>query len=68
LSAREWSYVAGSRARETVHLYAERTTAEDLERIMGRSHKKDTALDYAPSSPAPASAQMSRERSVAVER
>jgi Ti-type conjugative transfer relaxase TraA len=48
LSAREWSYVAGSRAREAVHLYAERSTANDLERIMGRSHKKDTALDYAP--------------------
>ena len=46
LSAREWSYVAGSRAREAVHLYAERSTAADLERIMGRSHKKDTALDY----------------------
>jgi hypothetical protein len=52
LSAREWSYVAGSRAREAVHLYAERATAEDLQRIMGRSHKKDTALDYA--TPAPA--------------
>lgn len=48
LSAREWSYVAGSRAREAVHLYAERSTAADLEKIMGRSHKKDTALDYAP--------------------
>ncbi|MGH8200466.1 MAG: MobF family relaxase [Steroidobacteraceae bacterium] len=48
LSAREWSYVAGSRAREAVHLYAERATAADLERIMGRSHKKDTALDYTP--------------------
>jgi ATP-dependent exoDNAse (exonuclease V) alpha subunit len=46
LSAREWSYVAGSRAREAVHLYAERHTADDLERIMGRSQKKDTALDY----------------------
>ncbi|HUO66422.1 MAG TPA: AAA family ATPase, partial [Gammaproteobacteria bacterium] len=54
LSAREWSYVAGSRAREAVHLYAERTTAADLERIMGRSHKKDTALDYVPSVPPPA--------------
>jgi len=48
LSAREWSYVAGSRAREAVHLYAERSTANDLERIMGRSHKKDTALDHVP--------------------
>jgi Ti-type conjugative transfer relaxase TraA len=48
LSAREWSYVAGSRAREAVHLYAERHTAEDLERIMGRSQKKDTTLDYVP--------------------
>jgi len=29
LSAREWSYVAGSRAREAVHLCAERSTAND---------------------------------------
>jgi conjugative relaxase-like TrwC/TraI family protein len=48
MSAREWSYVAGSRAREAVHLYAERNTADDLERIMERSHKKDTALDHLP--------------------
>ena len=48
LSAREWSYVAGSRGREAVHLYAERNTADDLERIMERSHKKDTALDHLP--------------------
>ncbi len=48
MSAREWSYVAGSRAREAVHLYAERNTADDLERIMGRSHKKDTTLDHMP--------------------
>jgi Ti-type conjugative transfer relaxase TraA len=48
MSAREWSYVAGSRAREAVHLYAERNTADDLVRIMERSHKKDTALDHLP--------------------
>jgi conjugative relaxase-like TrwC/TraI family protein len=48
MSAREWSYVAGSRAREAVHLYTERNTADDLERIMERSHKKDTALDHLP--------------------
>lgn len=48
MSAREWSYVAGSRAREAVHLYAERNTADDLGRIMERSHKKDTALDHLP--------------------
>jgi conjugative relaxase-like TrwC/TraI family protein len=46
MSAREWSYVAGSRAREAVHVYAERHTADDLERIMGRSQKKDTTLDH----------------------
>jgi ATP-dependent exoDNAse (exonuclease V) alpha subunit len=51
MSAREWSYVAGSRAREAVHLYAEHNTAKDLERIMGRSHKKDTTLDHLPSMP-----------------
>ncbi|HLH13508.1 MAG TPA: MobF family relaxase [Solirubrobacteraceae bacterium] len=60
MSAREWTYVAGSRAREAVHLYAERTTAEALERIMGRSHKKDTTLDYLPPSAA------ERERAAAV--
>jgi Ti-type conjugative transfer relaxase TraA len=48
MSAREWSYVAGSRAREAVHLYAERHTANDLERIMGRSQKKDTTFDHLP--------------------
>ena len=48
MSAREWSYVAGSRARDAVHFYAERHTANDLERIMGRSQKKDTALDHLP--------------------
>jgi conjugative relaxase-like TrwC/TraI family protein len=48
MSAREWSYVAGSRAREAVHLYAERHTANDLEHIMGRSQKKDTTLDHLP--------------------
>ncbi|HEX3914526.1 MAG TPA: MobF family relaxase [Steroidobacteraceae bacterium] len=48
MSAREWSYVAGSRAREAVHLYAERNTADDLARIMEHSHKKDTALDHLP--------------------
>jgi ATP-dependent exoDNAse (exonuclease V) alpha subunit len=64
LSAREWSYVAGSRARDAVHLYAERSTANDLERIMGRSQKKDTALDYAPP-PMPATA---RKISVELER
>ena len=53
MSAREWSYVAGSRAREAVHLYAERNTAKDLERIMGRSHKKDTALDHMPAAKMP---------------
>jgi len=52
MSAREWSYVAGSRARDAVHLYAERSTADDLERIMGRSHKKDTALDHLPAAAA----------------
>jgi ATP-dependent exoDNAse (exonuclease V) alpha subunit len=62
LSAREWSYVAGSRAREAVHLYAERSTANDLERIMGRSHKKDTAIDHVP-----AAAVVARKTAVALE-
>ena len=48
MSAREWSYVAGSRGRAAVHLYADRHTADDLEQIMGRSQKKDTALDHQP--------------------
>lgn len=68
LSAREWSYVAGSRAREAVHLYAEQTTAQDLEQIMGRSHKKDTALDYAPSVPAAPSMPTVARELVALER
>lgn len=48
MSAREWTYVAGSRAHEAVHLYAERHMANDLERIMGRSQKKDTTFDHLP--------------------
>jgi Ti-type conjugative transfer relaxase TraA len=59
MSAREWSYVAGSRAREAVHLYADRHTAKDLEQIMGRSQKKDIALDH---QPAAAKAEVGLER------
>jgi Ti-type conjugative transfer relaxase TraA len=60
MSAREWSYVAGSRAREAVHLYTERHTADDLERIMGRSQKKDTTLDHLPEVRAKASVALDR--------
>jgi conjugative relaxase-like TrwC/TraI family protein len=60
MSAREWSYVAGSRAREAVHLYAERNTADDLVRIMERSHKKDTALDHLPAAETKTSVAMER--------
>jgi conjugative relaxase-like TrwC/TraI family protein len=60
MSAREWSYVAGSRAREAVHLYAERNIADDLARVMERSHKKDTALDHLPAA--------ARRTSVALDR
>jgi len=48
MSAREWSYVAGSRARDAVHLYADRGMANDLQQIMERSQKKDLALDHLP--------------------
>ena len=60
MSAREWSYVAGSRAREAVHLYAERNTADDLVRIMERSHKKDTALDHLPAAETKTSVALER--------
>ena len=60
MSAREWSYVAGSRAREAVHLYAERHTANDLERIMGRSQKKDTTLDHLPAAETKTSVALER--------
>lgn len=55
MSAREWSYVAGSRHREEVHFYAtadrlksERGGVEnsDLARDMSRSQQKHIALDY----------------------
>jgi Ti-type conjugative transfer relaxase TraA len=59
MSAREWSYVAGSRAREAVHLYADRHTAKDLGQIMERSQKKDLALDH---QPAAAKAEIGLER------
>ncbi len=67
MSVREWSYVAGSRARDAVHFYAERHTANDLERIMGRSHKKDTALDYVASVPALAPAPAITKAPMALE-
>jgi len=67
MSAREWSYVAGSRAREAVHFYAEQETAADLERIMGRSHKKDTALDHVAVVPAPTPAPAMTKEPVALE-
>lgn len=46
MSAREWSYVATSRAREAVHIYTDRFTGNDLGRVMSRSTMKDTSLDH----------------------
>jgi hypothetical protein len=45
---REIGLMSPTPVREAVHLYAERHTANDLERIMGRSQKKDTTLDHLP--------------------
>jgi len=46
MSDREWSYVAGSRAREETHVYMDKETAEDAEWKMGQSNQKTTSLDY----------------------
>ena len=45
---RESGLASPAPVREAVHLYAERHTANDLDRIMGRSQKKDTTLDHLP--------------------
>jgi ATP-dependent exoDNAse (exonuclease V) alpha subunit len=46
MTDREWAYVAGSRHRESLHIYADRDTAADLEALIERSRQKGTSLDY----------------------
>ncbi|MGH8398112.1 MAG: MobF family relaxase [Gammaproteobacteria bacterium] len=48
LSYREWAYVAGSRHREEVHIYADKATIAELAPEWSRSRQKDVTLDYQP--------------------
>lgn len=47
MSNREWAYVAASRARHGTVIHADRHTAADLDRLMGRSRQAESSLDYA---------------------
>ena len=46
LSGREWSYVAGSRAREETHFYSTEELAAELDQTMSRSRQQDIVDDY----------------------
>jgi len=46
MSSREWAYVAGSRHREEVHIYADLATLAELAPEWSRSRQKDVTLDY----------------------
>jgi Ti-type conjugative transfer relaxase TraA len=48
MTDREWMYVAGSRHRESLHVYADLDTASDLESLIERSRQKGTSLDFEP--------------------
>jgi Ti-type conjugative transfer relaxase TraA len=46
MTGKEWSYVAGSRHRESVDIYTTEENAEELEKDMSKSQAKDMATDY----------------------
>jgi len=62
MSDREWSYVAASRSRDAVHIYADRSTYYEAARSMSRSHQIDTSQDHQ------IVEQKPRERSAELER
>lgn len=45
-TGREWSYVAASRHRESLCVYSDTTTVEELAPQWSRTHQKDSTLDY----------------------
>lgn len=69
MSDREWSYVAGSRARHETHIYADRDLADDLERSMCKSRQADASTDYQiePQPQQPAQAQSAQIEEAEVE-
>jgi len=46
MTDKEWMYVAGSRHRESLNIYADQDTAADLEALIERSRQKCTSLDF----------------------
>lgn len=46
MTDREWSYVAISRAKGTTRIFTAMQDTTQLERVMQRSHRKETTLDY----------------------
>jgi len=46
MSSREWSYVAGSRAREETHIHGDRSTLAELAPAWSKARQKDVSTDY----------------------
>jgi len=46
MTGKEWSYVAGSRHRESVDIYTGKDNSDELDKSMSKSHAKDMATDY----------------------
>lgn len=46
MTNREWGYVAGSRHRESLEIFCDHETAEDLGLQLAKSQQKGTSLDY----------------------
>ncbi|MGH8225516.1 MAG: MobF family relaxase [Gammaproteobacteria bacterium] len=45
-TGREWGYVAASRHRESLHVYSDAASIEELAPEWSRAHPKDATLDY----------------------
>jgi conjugative relaxase-like TrwC/TraI family protein len=52
MTDREWSYVAMSRHRQRLRVFAPAGMEEDLDRALGRSRQKELASDYVVTAPA----------------
>ena len=46
MSSREWAYVAGSRAREEIHIHSDKQTLNELAPDWSKARQKDVSLDY----------------------
>jgi ATP-dependent exoDNAse (exonuclease V) alpha subunit len=53
MASREWGYVAGSRHRESLHLYADRSVYAGIAEDLSRSDAKSMAIDELPPSVEP---------------